>query len=64
LLLNTLTDGGTWTENGVSEQQVYERYGATIERGSSMLWTYARALIGQHFATVGNRGDAPTVCEG
>ena len=32
LLLNTLTDGGTWTENGVTEQQVIERYGPTIRR--------------------------------
>ncbi|MES1925572.1 HD domain-containing protein [Salinisphaera sp. T31B1] len=49
LLLNTLTGGGTWTENGVLEQQVHERYGPTIERGSPALWQRARALVKQHF---------------
>lgn len=52
LLLNTLTGGGTWTENAVSEQQVYERYGPTISGGSPALWTHARALVERHF---GNR---------
>lgn len=50
LLLNTLTGGGTWTENNVSEQQVYERYGPTIAGGSPGLWDHARALVAQHFA--------------
>lgn len=49
LLLNTLTGGGTWTENNVSEQQVYERYGPTIARGSPALWDHARALVARHF---------------
>jgi putative hydrolase of HD superfamily len=50
LLLNTLTGGGTCTENNVSEEQVYERYGPMIERGSPALWETARALVQQHFA--------------
>jgi putative hydrolases of HD superfamily len=50
LLLNTLTDGGTWTENGVTEQQVTERYGPTIEGGSPALWQQASKLVRQHFA--------------
>jgi len=50
LLLNTLTDGGTWRENHVCEQQVHERYGPTIERGSATLWRHARELVQQHFA--------------
>lgn len=49
LLLNTLTGGGTWTENSVSEQQVYERYGPTIAGGSPLLWEHARMLVAQHF---------------
>ncbi|MDR6147627.1 putative hydrolase of HD superfamily [Sphingomonas sp. SORGH_AS870] len=49
LLLNTLTGGGTWTENSVSEQQVYERYGPTIAGGSPLLWEHARTLVAQHF---------------
>jgi putative hydrolase of HD superfamily len=50
LLLNTLTDGGTWTENGVTEQQVIERYGPTIDTGSHVLWQEARRLVRRHFA--------------
>jgi putative hydrolase of HD superfamily len=50
LLLNTHTGGGTWAENGVSEEQVYERRGPTIERGSPALWSRARALVRRHFA--------------
>jgi putative hydrolase of HD superfamily len=49
LLLNTLTDGGTWTESGVSEQQVLERYGPIIEGGSPLLWQEAMKLVHQHF---------------
>lgn len=49
LLLNTLTGGGTWTENDVSEQQVHDRYGPTIARGSQTLWERARALVARHF---------------
>jgi putative hydrolases of HD superfamily len=49
LLLNTLTDGGTWTENGISEQQVIDRYGPTIEGGSTVLWEKAKDLVREHF---------------
>ena len=49
LLLNTLTAGGTWTENEVTEQQVMERYGPTIEAGSPTLWGAAAALVRAHF---------------
>jgi putative hydrolase of HD superfamily len=49
LLLNTLTGGGTWTENGVTEEQVNERYGPTIEGGSRVLWQAASRLVRQHF---------------
>ncbi|MBV9538652.1 MAG: HD domain-containing protein [Acidisphaera sp.] len=54
LFLNTLAGGGTWTENSVTEQQVLERYGPTIERGSPELWQEARKLVRQYF------GDATT----
>lgn len=56
LLLNTLTGGGTWTEHRVSEQQVQERYGPTIARGSAELWRHARELVRAHF----NRADTPS----
>lgn len=52
LLLNTLTGGGTWTENDVSEQQVFDRYGPTIAGGSPALWDYARTLVERHFANL------------
>jgi putative hydrolase of HD superfamily len=50
LLLNTLTQGGTWAENGVTEQQVMERYGPIIERGSPALWREAVERVRRHFA--------------
>jgi putative hydrolase of HD superfamily len=49
LLLNTLTEGGTWTENGVTEEQVYERYGPAIRGASESLWLDARALVRAYF---------------
>ncbi|MEK6425152.1 MAG: HD domain-containing protein [Burkholderia gladioli] len=50
LLINTLTDGGTWRENGITEQQVIERYGPIIARGSPALWDAARERVRAHFA--------------
>lgn len=49
LLLNTLTNGGTWTENGVCEEQVLARYGPTIRRASPEWWAYAASLVADHF---------------
>ncbi len=49
LLLNTLAGGGTWTENGVTEAQVMERYGPPIRGGSPALWQEAAALVRQHY---------------
>ncbi|WP_260986323.1 HD domain-containing protein [Bordetella genomosp. 13] len=54
LLINTLTGGGTWTENGVTRQQVEERYGPVIARGSAPLWEAARELVRAHFAKTGS----------
>ncbi len=54
LLQNIMTDGGTWTEAGVTRQQVLERYGPTIEAGSAELWRYARSLVDRHFASPGD----------
>lgn len=51
LLINTLSEGGTWSENGVSQQQVIERYGPTIARGSPALWEVARKHVSEFFAT-------------
>ena len=52
LLLNTLSGGGTWTEGQVTEAQVYERYGPTIERGSPVLWAHARELVHSYFSSL------------
>lgn len=49
LLANTLTAGGTWTKNAVTEAQVIERYGPTIARGSPLLWQEARKLVQAFF---------------
>ena len=34
LLINVFTGGGTWTENSVSLEQVFSRYGPVIKRGA------------------------------
>jgi putative hydrolases of HD superfamily len=49
LLLNTLTGGGTWAQNNVTESQVMERYGPAIEGGSPRLWQEAVRLVQRHF---------------
>lgn len=49
LLRNTLTGGGIWTENRVSERQVCERYGPIMAGTSPLLWDHARRLVAQHF---------------
>lgn len=49
LMQNIHTGGGTWTQSNVSEQQVGERYGATIKGGSEELWSHARELVRRHF---------------
>lgn len=57
LLVNVETCGGTWLDNGVTLEQVIERYGPTISRGSPALWTACEALVREHFASQsGNRG--------
>jgi len=55
LIHNVATCGGTWTEPGVTENQVRERYGPTIRRGSKSLWNHAVELVEKHFKSGGNR---------
>ncbi|MBV7484915.1 HD family hydrolase [Bordetella sp. BOR01] len=50
LLTNIFTGGGTWTENGISCQQVLSRYGPAIKRGAPQLWTVCEQWISQHFS--------------
>ncbi|HJE24059.1 MAG TPA: HD domain-containing protein [Methylorubrum populi] len=50
LLLNTLTGGGTWAENGLTEAQVMARYRPVIERGVPDLWPHVEAMIRRHYA--------------
>lgn len=50
LIANVRTGGGTWTESKVTLEQVYQRYGPTIERGSPALWSLCKDLAEQHFA--------------
>lgn len=54
LLLNTLTGGGTWTENGVSQADVHARYGPVIEKGSPDWWAHAKTLVARHFERDGS----------
>lgn len=55
LLLNIAVGGGTWTENGVTEQQVVGRYGPAIRGGAPALWDAARELVRTHFEASASR---------
>jgi len=58
LLLNIAVGGGTWTDNGVTEHQVMERCGPSIEGGSVVLWHAAQELVRSHFnGRTSNRTD-------
>ncbi|MGE7991389.1 HD domain-containing protein [Pseudomonas sp. NPDC089554] len=50
LLVNVFTEGGTWVQNDVSQQQVIERYGPVIERGAPQLWAVCQAWVTRHFS--------------
>ncbi|MBS0370640.1 MAG: HD domain-containing protein [Proteobacteria bacterium] len=50
LLINVVTGGGTWTESGVSLEQVLSRYGPVIRRGAPQLWAVCEEWVTQHFA--------------
>lgn len=50
LLINVFTGGGTWTENGVSMEQVFSRYGPVIQRGAPALWAVCETWVRRHFA--------------
>lgn len=50
LLVNIFTDGGTWSENGVSLEQVFDRYGPVIKRGAPLLWAECERWVIRHFA--------------
>ncbi|WP_374486974.1 HD family hydrolase [Zoogloea sp.] len=51
LLINVFTGGGTWTENGISLEQVFSRYGPVIRRGAPQLWRVCEQWVIQHFRT-------------
>ena len=50
LLINVFTGGGTWTENGVSMEQVFSRYGPVIKKGAPQLWKVCEKWVIQHFS--------------
>lgn len=50
LLINVFTGGGTWTENSVSLEQVFSRYGPVIKKGAPQLWALCEQWVTQHFA--------------
>lgn len=50
LLINVFTGGGTWTESGVSLEQVVARYGPVIKRGAPKLWLVCERWVVQHFS--------------
>ncbi len=50
LLANVATGGGTWSESGVSLDQVLHRYGPAIAAGSPTLWAVCERMVRSHFA--------------
>ena len=50
LIANVATEGGTWAENGVTLEQVLQRYGPVIAKGSAQLWAACEGLARSHFA--------------
>lgn len=50
LITNIFTGGGTWTENGVSCEQVFARYGPAIKRGAPRLWAVCEQWVTRHFS--------------
>lgn len=57
LIQNVMTGGGTWADNDISRDQVFERYGPTISAGSSELWDYAKILVESHFSSINGNDD-------
>lgn len=49
LIANLRNSGGTWTENGVSEETVFERYGVPISAAVPDLWPEIQELVQKHF---------------
>jgi len=49
LIHNVETGGGTWIEADVTKNQVKQRYGGPIAKGSARLWSKAEKLVDDHF---------------
>lgn len=47
---NLQSGGGSWTDYGVTEQQVHDKVGSKIKIGAPALWDYARVKIAAFFA--------------
>ncbi|APV50408.1 hydrolase [Betaproteobacteria bacterium GR16-43] len=47
-LVNISTDGGTWSENNVSREQVLKRYSVEIGRGAPRLWALCEEWVAAH----------------
>jgi len=50
LIHNIETNGGTWIEPKVTSDQVVDKYGSVISKGSKSLWKYAFSLVNTHFS--------------
>ena len=51
VIQNLNNSGGTWTENQVTREQIFERCGPDIAAGSPELWDYAKSLIEAHYVS-------------
>jgi len=52
VIQNLNNEGGTWTENAVTREQVIERCGPDIAAGSPGLWNHAKNLIEAHYSSI------------
>ena len=53
VMQNIAAGGGTWTEYGVTFEQLETRVGAKVARGAPRLWDHVRALARPFFAARG-----------
>lgn len=56
LVTNAYAGGGTWNASRLTLEEVLERYGPTIARGSPRLWAACEALIRSHFPQSSDAG--------
>ena len=49
VMANLMSGGGTWTQYGVTAQQLEDRVGVKVAKGAPALWAYVRTLTRSFF---------------